>query len=508
VTPEEQDQAFKKAVKLAAGERAAIQKDTFAEVKRLLDLAGSEIDEKLKAQPSDYAAWYLPQVRKQIEQALRKLGGDAGLAAAAGQAKAWDAGLALTDKPFAAAQVDIAAVLPRLDTGQLLAMQSFLTGKIKDVSLDALNRINTQLALTMIGSQGVSDAITNIQEVMGGIARRRAQAIVRTEVGRAFSTASQLRSEQATKRIPALKKQWRRSGKIHSRRKHDLTDGQIRPVDKPFILGTGAVAADMEDAVGPQRIMYPHDPAAPPAETINCGCISLPYMDSWADDGLLAIPGKKPFSAEEIALNPLKQEIAEGPTLDEIRARMLKPEDSSLSIRHASEEPKPPAALDAPKVRRVLREVERRIAAEKVEVAVAIDRSGNLLGEVSGDAEQVRLPSGDLKDAVVTHTHLQIGSFSGTDIRAAMAHEMAEIRAVDPWYTYIMRPGPKGWDEALWTATVAPLYEQLEAETVGKFLDLMMADKATQDDFLEHAQHTIWKRISRAIGLRYTRRKR
>lgn len=318
MSPEEQDKAFKKAVKITASERAAIQKDTAGEVVRLLNLAGTEIEKKLKAQPSEYAAWYLPQVKKQIEQTLHQFGVDAGVAASAGQSKAWDAGQNLIDKPFAAAQVEIAAILPKLDTGQLLAMQTFLTGKMQDVALDTLNRVNDQLALTMIGSQGVGEAISGIQEVMGGISRRRAQTIVRTELGRAFSTASQLRSEQAAERVPGLKKQWRRSGKIHSRKSHDLTDGQVRPVDKPFILGTGKVSPEMESAVGPTRIMYPHDPAAPARETINCGCISLPYMDAWAEDGALALPGKKPFSAEEIALNPLKQEIAEGPTLAEI----------------------------------------------------------------------------------------------------------------------------------------------------------------------------------------------
>jgi hypothetical protein len=137
-----------------------------------------------------------------------------------------------------------------------------------------------------------------------------------------------------------------------------------------------------------------------------------------------------------------------------------------------------------------------------------LDRSGNVLSETRGDADRVAIPATGLKDAIVTHTHVDIGSFSEGDIRAAMTHELAEIRAVDPWYTYIMRPGPKGWNEAIWTGTVEPLFQELEAATVGRLFDLMAADPAVIDEFKEHAQHLIWRQVARSAGLRYTRRKR
>ena len=503
MTPAEQDRAFKKAVKLAAGERGAIQDATAREVVRLLNEAGAAVTAALEAQPSDFMAWYLPQLQKQIEQTLSAFGEDAGQAATAGQTKAWGAGQALIDKPLAAAQVRLIAELPRLDTRPLLAMQLFLTGIMKAVGLDTLNRVNGELALTVIGAQGVATTIERIQEVMGGVSRRRAITIVRTELGRAFAAASQQRAEQAAVHVPGLKKQWRRSGKIHSRRKHDLTDGQVRPVKEPFILGTGHVSDPATH--GGIRIMYPHDPAAPPAETINCGCISLPFMDSWKDAGVLQDPGKRPFSEEEIRLNPVKQELAgPGLTMGEIiKAR----EDAGLNIRYASEEAKPAVVLDAPRVRRVLREVEQRIAGEKVEVAVVLDRSGSVVSEVRGDADRVAIPALGLKDAIVTHTHVYVGSFSEGDIRSAMTHELAEIRAVDPWYTYIMRPSLQGWNEALWTGTVEPMFQQLEAETVGQSFDLM-ADPDAFKEFMGNAQHGIWRKVARATGLRYTRRKR
>lgn len=49
---------------------------------------------------------------------------------------------------------------------------------------------------------------------------------MRTELGRAFSAAAQERMEAASKIVPGLKKQWRRSGKLHPRIHHDLADGR------------------------------------------------------------------------------------------------------------------------------------------------------------------------------------------------------------------------------------------------------------------------------------------
>ncbi len=57
--------------------------------------------------------------------------------------------------------------------------------------------------------------------------------------------------------------------------------------------------------------MHPHDPKAPASETINCGCVALPYMDSWS----VATPGRKPFSEEELRLNPTKRDMAQGKTV-------------------------------------------------------------------------------------------------------------------------------------------------------------------------------------------------
>ena len=84
-----------------------------------------------------------------------------------------------------------------------------------------------------------------------------------------------------------------RSGKTFSRTAHDLADGQIVGVDEPFM-------------VNGVPLMYPRDPAGPPAETINCGCVQLPIMEDWQ----VKHSGRQPFSGEEQAKNPIKRDLA------------------------------------------------------------------------------------------------------------------------------------------------------------------------------------------------------
>ena len=61
----------------------------------------------------------------------------------------------------------------------------------------------------------------------------------------------------------------------------------VRDADKPF-SAAGA------------SLMFPRDPAGPTAETVNCGCQSLPWMESWE----VKHPGRKAFSEEESATQP------------------------------------------------------------------------------------------------------------------------------------------------------------------------------------------------------------
>ncbi len=239
----------------------------------------------------------LPSLQASVRGALDSLGADAGQAMAEGATRAWDAGIDTVDAPVdAALRLDapdfrIAAVLPEVDTRQLLAMRSFLTDRMKGVSAALADRVNTRIGLAMTGSVPVGETTGRVAAILKS-GRSRALTVIRTELGRAYSMAGQQRMEQAAEVLPGLRKQWRRSGKLRSRIAHDAVDGQIREAARPFDVGGAS-------------LMYPRDPAGDAAETINCGCQSLPWMESWE----VGNPGRKPFSDEEIARDPRRADL-------------------------------------------------------------------------------------------------------------------------------------------------------------------------------------------------------
>lgn len=279
----------------ALAQRAKIQQATAKEVVRLLDLARRRIAAQLAAQASDYERWRLPLLRQAIEREMAVFSEAAGQAAEAGAAQAWAAGRTLVDAPLeASGRVTVVATLPELSTLQLAAISAFMVDRIKDIDRATVSRITQELGLVIIGQQSPSDAVGKLARIFKGN-RERAITIVRTEVGRVFAVAGQARLEQVVKSVPAMKKQWRRSGKVHSRWNHDAIDGQVQDVNERFEVVTprGEVVL----------MMHPRDPAAPIGETINCGCESLPYLDEWE----VANKGRKPFEPYELPPSEIKR---------------------------------------------------------------------------------------------------------------------------------------------------------------------------------------------------------
>jgi len=296
MTDEEKRRAFERARLQVLKARTAIQRDTRGEIVRLLEAAAARINAMLAGQPSDYQLWQLGELQREIGRTLAELGGQAasGISSAAGEA--WEAGQELIERPLAAGGIRVLGAAPAINTQQLFAMRTFMADRIKDIALTAANQINSELGLVVIGAQTTADAVGKVTAILGESSRARATTIVRTELGRVFSVAANERMQQAAPLLPGLKKQWRRSGKLHSRFHHDAADGQVQPVDKPFVL---------QGPNGRVTLRFPRDPLAPAGETINCGCESLPIMDSWD----VAQPGRRPFTPEEIARNRLRAEL-------------------------------------------------------------------------------------------------------------------------------------------------------------------------------------------------------
>jgi hypothetical protein len=246
-----------------------LQNDTIREITRILRKADLQIRMILNDSPSEYQIYILPQIKLQIAKVLRELSEESLALLAERTASAWQTGISLVDAPLAAAGTKL--IVPTLDTRQLLAMQQFLTDKIKEIEITTINKINTQLGLSMVGGQPINSTISNIQAVLQS-ERYRAKRIVYTELSRVYNIAAEARLEQAGEEIPQLKKMWLKSGKAHPRENHIAAHRQVVPFDGHFSI---------QGKFGMVKMKHPKDPKAPPGETINCGCSMIPYMNEW-----------------------------------------------------------------------------------------------------------------------------------------------------------------------------------------------------------------------------------
>lgn len=275
--------------------RARIVKDTDAEIRALLARALERTLGILADQPTDYQLWSLPQVVKEIGIAAAALGDEATAATARAAQAAWAAGADLVVKPLEVAGLAVTqAIAPHIDQRQLQAMKHFLADKMKDVSLQAANRINGELGLVVIGAQTPHEAQVAIRAIIKEKAGSRAATIVRTELLRVYSIASYEAGLAAEDAGVGLDKVWRRSGKAHPRISHALADGQRVAWDQPFM-------------VGGVKMMHPHDPKAPAKETINCGCVMIQKPRGWRS----TLPDKRAFTRDELAKNPTLKAIVE-----------------------------------------------------------------------------------------------------------------------------------------------------------------------------------------------------
>jgi hypothetical protein len=263
MTKQDKKKAFDAAVKAGVRKRTDIQINTHAEIVRLLNQAQEQISITLANQPSDYQRWSLPDLQFEINRMLKEFG-DAGavvIGSAAGES--WQAGKDLMDKPLeAASMAQVIAAMPHLDTQQLNAMRAFMTDRIKDIGVQGANKINSELGLVVIGAQSPGDAMGRVKDILGDPSRKRAATIVRTELGRVFSVASNERMNQAKAAGANIRKKWIKSGKLHPRPGHNLMHGKTIPVDEKFSVPRSKGGA-------PVLMMHPHDPSAPIYEVIN-----------------------------------------------------------------------------------------------------------------------------------------------------------------------------------------------------------------------------------------------
>ena len=289
-----EERRFEAALRERLRERARTLLATDQVVVKQLVSARQRITELLAGQPTDFKTWQLTKLLDQVEAILGAVAGQAATAADSGLRELWQQGEDFIDKSLAAGGINLELRMPLLDVQQLVAIRGFTADRLKNVGAEAKGLISGHLGRVIMGAETPFEAIRAVQALLGDDIPRRATTIVRTEAAQVFAVASHQRLVQAAELDDRMEKQWRRSGKIHSRWNHDVVDGQRVAASEPFQVPSLKGGINL--------MQHPHDPRAPAAQNINCGCISLPRVKGWQ----VMTAGAKPFTEREIKLDPRK----------------------------------------------------------------------------------------------------------------------------------------------------------------------------------------------------------
>jgi len=264
VDAEEAARRFAAAAKAETKALPKVQRDVLAEIIRQLALAEGQVIAMLSASPSEAAQRRLRQLQLELERTMEDFRQAATSASTQGASDGWQAGIRSISAPFDAAGVSVLGA--RIDAGALMATQKFMTDRIADISLRALNKLNGALMQHIIGAVPLADTITNVQKIMGGVPRARAMTVAYTEIGMVHSVAQDDALQQAGHVVPNVHKRWLKSGKLHPRETHVAAHNQIRRYDEPYL-------------VGGEKLRFPRDPNGSASNIINCGCLSVPVVD-------------------------------------------------------------------------------------------------------------------------------------------------------------------------------------------------------------------------------------
>lgn len=139
--------------------------------------------------------------------------------------------------------------------------------KLAEAMLRDLRNRTFDGAVRRAKRDGVPIPLETIERMVAAYVRNyekyRAETIARTEALRAISQGRQAEWEQLLEAgFPPerLRRVWRATRDHRTRDTHRSLDGQERGLNEAFESPSGA------------RLMYPGDPSAPAAETINCRC--------------------------------------------------------------------------------------------------------------------------------------------------------------------------------------------------------------------------------------------
>ena len=172
-------------------------------------------------------------------------------------------------------------VQPRLSGTQLAMFHAYDAGLVKGVSDRTRAEVTGLVRRAALGGDSVFNLMGRIGDVTGkgafATAFHRGEAIIRTEMGRSYSSADMSTMWQTAADHPGLQKKWLSIIDGRTRPEHAKAHDQVRPLLIPF-------------SVGGEKLMHPHDTNGSAWNTINCRCKAVPWDPAWEK---LPPPGTK-----------------------------------------------------------------------------------------------------------------------------------------------------------------------------------------------------------------------
>ncbi len=254
-------------------QKTARQLDGTEAVVRLLAELRKQIAAELVAIPAEsYAALNMRATMRSIEGHLSTWQSAAGREVTTALSDVWSQGTSFV--PTVASRAGVYSGIGHISTNLLDTLTEFTTHKFDDLAHDLNSKINAEVSLGILGQKTpgqIADAILGggLEGTAFTTAQQRATTIVQTELGRAFSMATNLGINQAAQTLLEMEKMWVHAGRPKVERPyHKAAHGQHVKADEKFLIGGTAMA-------------YPRDPAGGAANSIHCGCTLVPYMPEW-----------------------------------------------------------------------------------------------------------------------------------------------------------------------------------------------------------------------------------
>ncbi len=170
-------------------------------------------------------------------------------------------------------------------------------------------------------------------------------------------------------------------------------------------------------------------------------------------------------------------------------------------------------------INQIVADVEKDIRMNKgFETGIVIDKNGKILVDKRGKSFSVEFSEEEcklMKDSIMTHNHPRgwkyeenkmgrIGSsFSGEDLMLAVSRDVAEIRAVTPNYTFVMRRPEKGWGVSLDDFRAA--YNMENKKLKDEFAKRISKGTLTIEQANATHFHVLSKRISKKYNWEYVK---